>query len=176
MTALLLLSALLLLLLIIIGFMLSFIFNIIPMLLLGAFFAPTSKETVEKIISLSDIKLGEKAIDLGSGDGRLVIALAEAGAEAEGYEINPILVWLSKRNIKKSGLKNRAFVYYKNFWKEDFSKFNVVIVFGISYMMKKLEKKLKKELKPGARVVSNYFIFPEWKYSKKQGNVYLYEK
>ena len=144
-------------------------------MLRGAFFAASEKKEVGKMIFLSGVKPGDKAVDLGSGDGRLVIALAKAGAEAHGYEINPVLVWWSRREIKKAGLSDKAFIHRNNFWNMSFSKFNVVAVFGIGYMMKKLEAKLKKELKPGSRVVSNYFIFPNWQYSKKEDNIYLYE-
>lgn len=151
-------------------------YNVLPTLFLGAFFASSKQRIVETMILLSDIKSGDKAIDLGSGDGRLVIALAKGGIEAHGYEINPFLVWLSKKNIKHAGLTDKAFIHWKNFWLVDFSEFNVVTVYGISYMMKRLEAKLKKDLKTGARVVSNYFIFPDWPYSKKENNVYLYKK
>ena len=150
-------------------------FYIIPTLLFGAFFAPSKMETVEKMLALSDIKLGEKAVDLGSGDGRLVIAFAKAGVEAHGYEINPFLIRWSRRKIKEAGLGDRAFIHGGNFWKEDFSSFDVVTVFGIGYMMKKLENKLKKELKPGSRMVSNCFVFPSLSYIKKEGNIYLYK-
>jgi len=151
-------------------------FHVLAALFRGAFFAASKKDIVEKMILISDIKPGEKAVDLGSGDGRLVIALASAGAEAHGYEINPFLVWSSRKNIEKAGLVNRAFIHWKNFWTVDFSEFDIVTVFGIGYMMKKLEVKLKKELKPNSKVVSNYFVFPNWPYSKKEDNVLLYKK
>lgn len=143
---------------------------------MGAYFAPTLKKEIERMVSLSGVKPGDKAVDLGSGDGRLVIALAKAGAEAHGYEINPLLVLIAKINIKMAGLSGKAFSHWKNFWELDLSEFNVVTVFGITYMMKKLETKLKKELKPGSKIVSNYFIFPDWQHSKKESNAYLYEK
>ena len=141
----------------------------------GAFFAKTEEEKVNKMILISDIKPGEKAVDIGSGDGGLVIAMAKAGAEAHGYEINPFLVWSSKNNIKNAGLDGKAFIHWKNLWKVDFSEFDVAVLFGIPHMMKKLETKLKKEMKPGSRVISNSFIFPNWQHSKKEDSVYLYK-
>ncbi len=147
---------------------------VIPMIFYGAVFASSTPEIIEKMMVFANIKTGEKTADIGSGDGRLVIAMAKRGAEAHGYEINPLLVWLSRRNIKKAGLNGQAFIHWKNLWRVDFSEFSVVTVYGISYMMKKLETKLKKELKPGARVVSKYFTFPSWPYSKKEDNIYLY--
>lgn len=160
---------------IVIAFVYSLFFSIIPILFLGAFFAPTGKDIAEKMAVVAGIRPGDKAVDLGSGDGRLVIALANAGAEAHGYEINSILVWLSRYKIKKAGLSGRAFVHHKSFWGVDFSQFDIVTVFGINYMMKRLEAKLKKELKPGSRVVSYFFTFPTWQYSKKEDNIYLYK-
>lgn len=149
-------------------------FFLLPLLFYGAVFAKSSPEIIKKIIFLADINSAKKAVDLGSGDGRLVIAMAKAGAEAHGYEINPFLVLLSRRNIRKAGLSGRAFAHWKNFWNEDFSEFDIVTIYGISYIMKKLEAKLKKELRPNAKVISSYFIFSDWPYSKKEDNIYLY--
>ncbi|MDO8564572.1 MAG: methyltransferase domain-containing protein, partial [bacterium] len=141
----------------------------------GAFFVPSRRNDVARMLSFLDIKEGKKIVDLGSGDGRLLIALAEAGAEAHGYEHNPILVWQSRRTIKKRGLEARAFVHYRNFWKEDFSSFDAVVLYGIPYIMPKLEAKLRRELRPGTRVVSNAFTFPTWEPVEKVHRVYLYQ-
>jgi len=141
----------------------------------GAIYLPTKKDTVKKMIELAEIKPGEKAVDLGAGDGRLVIALAKSGAEAHGYEINPFLVLFAKLNIHRAGLKDKAFIHFKNFWEVNLSDFDIVAVFGISHIMEKLEAKLKKELKVGTRIISNSFSFPGWSASKKDGGVYLYK-
>lgn len=142
----------------------------------GGIYVPTTKKTTKQMAVLAGVKPGEKAVDLGSGDGRLVIALAKQGAQAHGYEINPFLVCLAKYNIRRAGLKGKAFIHWKNFWYEDLSRFNIVAFYAIRYMMKGLEIKLRKELRPGARVVSNYFTFPSWPPAKKEGDAYLYEK
>jgi ribosomal protein L11 methylase PrmA len=141
----------------------------------GAPFLPTQKHALEKMIALAQIQHGEKLADLGSGDGRIVIAAAKAGAEAHGYEINPLLVWWSRYQIKKAGLSDRAFIHQKNFWRVDFSDYNIVMLFGITGIMKGLEKKLKTELKPGSRVISNIFVFPNW-IGEKSGGVTMYKK
>lgn len=152
------------------------IFTVFPVLFRGAVYLPTRKRTVKKMIELAEIKPGDKAVDLGSGDGRLVIALAEAGAEAHGYEINPVLVFLARRKIRKNDLKGRAFIHFKNFWKEDLSKFDAVTIFGIGFAMEPLKQKLEKELRAGTRVVSNAFNFPGWKPTKKEDTALLYYK
>ena len=142
----------------------------------GAPFEPTSKEKVKKIIELSKIKKGEKTADLGSGDGRIVIELAKKGAEAHGYEINPILVFLSRRKIKKQGLENKAFIHWKNFWKENLKKYDLITIFQFHTIMKKLGKKFKKELKPKTKIISYYWKIPGWQIIKNKGNIFLYKK
>ena len=144
--------------------------------LFGAPFEPTREKKLRKMIKLANIKKGDRAVDLGSGDGRIVIALAKAGAKAHGYEINPILVLFSRYKIKKAGLKGKAFIHWKNFWKTNFRKYDVVMMFQFGTIMHKLEKKLKKELKKGSRVVSYYWKFPNWKPYKKIENIWLYKK
>ena len=128
------------------------------------------------MIRLARIQAGDRAVDIGSGDGRLVIALARSGAEAHGLEINRLLVWWANRAIKKAGLASRARTLKKDLWKTDLSSYNVVTVFGISYIMDDLEKKLDRELKPGSRVISNRFRFPNWKPVESENGIHLYVK
>ena len=122
------------------------------------------------------IKPGQIVVDLGAGEGRLMIALAKAGATVHGYEINPFLVAKAKENIKKVGLENEVFIFCKNLWKQDLKEFDAVAIYPMGHMMKKLEKKFENELKPGTKVVSNYFTFPNWKPARAENNVYLYIK
>lgn len=128
------------------------------------------------MVVLARLTPGEKAADMGSGDGRIVIALARAGAEAHGYETNPLLVWLSRRAIARAGLKHTAFIHRTSFWGEDLSRYAVVTVFGIGYIMERLEQKLQRELRPGARVISNKFMFPSWQAAQSEGRVHSYYK
>ncbi len=152
------------------------IFNILtPFFFRGIFYVPSRQDKIKKMIELADIKPGELACDLGCGDGRLVIALAQAGAVAHGYEINPFLVILAKLKIRKAGYSSKAFIHWKNFWKEDFSKFDVIAIYGMNFIMKKLEKELKGNFRSGARVVSNAFPFPNWPPFQKTDRVYLYK-
>ncbi len=141
----------------------------------GAFFVPTNKAAVSSMIEGLRVEPGDRAVDLGSGDGRIVIALAGTGAEAHGYEHNPILVWWSRHKIRKAGLSGRAFIHCSNFWNNDFSGFTVVTVFGISYIMAALEAKLKKEAKPGTRIASYTFPFPTLKPLVRKNGVYFYK-
>lgn len=141
----------------------------------GALYVPTHQAKVEKMAELATARPGMKTLDLGSGDGRIVIAMARAGALAVGYEVNPILYFWSRHKIKKLGLEARAKIYFKNFWRADFSQFDVITVFGINYIMGRLEQKLAREAKSGTRVISYAFSFPTWKYSQKIGAILIYD-
>src|SRR3990167_6554218 len=82
-------------------FILRFFEAFLPFIFWGAIYVPTGRTKIKKIIELANIKPGDRAVDLGSGDGRLVIALAKSGGESHGYEINPWLVRLARKNIRQ---------------------------------------------------------------------------
>jgi ribosomal protein L11 methylase PrmA len=106
--------------------------------------------------------------DLGSGDGRLAIALARAGAsEVHGYEINWLLVQYSRARVARAGLSDRITIHWQSMWDVDLSHCDVVTTYQHTMVMAKLEAKLLTELKPTARVVSNSFRFPNWCEAKR---------
>jgi cyclopropane fatty-acyl-phospholipid synthase-like methyltransferase len=126
------------------------------------------------MLALASVRPGERAVDLGSGDGRVVIALARTGLEAHGYEINPFLALWSLMMIRIAGVSDKAHIHWKSYWDADLSQFNVVIVFGMFHIMDELREKLEKELHPGSRVVANFFEFPVWRATAQDGRTYLY--
>ena len=128
------------------------------------------------MIEMAGNNTNQKIVDIGSGDGKIVIAFAKKGFRVTGIEINPLLAFFSKFKVFKLGLSNKVKIQNKSFWDTDFSNFDVITVFGISFIMKDLEKKLLKELKPGTKVISNKFTFPNWKHTKEKNGVYLYVK
>lgn len=140
----------------------------------GGPYAPIGEHRTEVLLSLLNLKPGEKAVDIGSGDGRIVIALAKAGAEAHGYEINPLLVWIARRNVKKAGLTGKAFIHWADMWQKNFSEFDVITLYITGFALRSLEKKLQKEGKKGLRVATNHFTFPTWKPAKRKEDAYLY--
>lgn len=157
-------------------FLLSYISILLSYSLLrGAPYAGVGKERLRTMMELLNLKRGKLFVDVGSGDGRIVIEAANRGLTSYGIEINPLLVAISLWKIKKLKLKN-ATIVLKDLWKQDFSKYDYVSIWGTSHMMKLLEKKLQKELKPGAKVVSNHFKFPNWQPKKTKNDVYLYVK
>jgi protein-L-isoaspartate O-methyltransferase len=128
----------------------------------GALYFPTSPRGVREIMHLADVHGGQKIVDVGSGDGRVLIAAAKLGAMAVGYEINPWLVWQSRRAITRAGVADRITVHWESFWRADLSQFDTVIVYGIPYIMQRLKKKLERELRLGTKVISNAFEIPGW--------------
>ena len=142
----------------------------------GPVFVPSKKEDIADMIELAKLKKGDRVGDLGSGDGEIVIAVAKLGYKVDGYEINPILVRKSRSRIKELGLEDKAKIIQQSFWKPNFGKYQVVIVYGTTYIMAKLEKKLQRELKKNSRVISNFFAFPNWEPTKRLRYIHRYDK
>ncbi|MES2088047.1 MAG: hypothetical protein V4467_03585 [Patescibacteria group bacterium] len=142
----------------------------------GAIFLPMERRKLTEMLNVVKIIPGQKTLDLGSGDGRIVIAMAEAGALAHGFEHNPILVWWSRWKVKRKGLVGKAFIHNSNFWEEDFSSYSVITVFGINYIMEKLEDKLTKETRIGTQVISYLFPLPTWKPTAIKKGFYFYTR
>lgn len=141
----------------------------------GAIYFPTSEDHVRIVVKLSQAGSGKRIADLGSGDGRILLAFGQANAIVEGFEINPLLVLRSRSAIRTAGLTKNVSVQWRSFWKEDLSRFDVVYVFGFTPIMKRLGKKLKRDLRPGALVVSNIFKFPDWQPAHVEDGVYVYQ-
>lgn len=112
-------------------------------------YVETSDEKVEKMVAFADPAPGMRSVDLGAGDGRVVIAMAKAGAIACGFENVEKYVRRAKTNIINAGLMNKAFVTNSDFWKEDLSDFDIVTIYAMAAIMEDLEKKLTKELRRG---------------------------
>jgi len=140
----------------------------------GPVFVRSADDKLHTMLSLPNLSKQTKIIDLGSGDGKVLLALAKKGIEGTGVEINPILAAQSRKNIAQAGFKGIT-ILRQSFWKTNLSQYDVVFFYGTSYIMKKLEEKLKKELKPGAQFVSNYFKLPNLKPVKSKNGVYLYQ-
>jgi methylase of polypeptide subunit release factors len=109
----------------------------------------TSRYRVETMVALAEVKTGEKGVDLGSGDGRIVIAFAKVpfkgaqkGIEMHGYEIDTDLQNLSKQSIEELNLKN-AFIHNKDFWDEDLSQYDIICCYPMPTIMGRLEKKMR---------------------------------
>jgi SAM-dependent methyltransferase len=122
---------------------------------------PTSNALVNKMLDMARAAPGEYVIDLGSGDGRTVIAAAKRGIKALGIEYNPDMVELSKRAAAKEGVTDRASFIKADLFETDFSQATVITMFLLPDINLKLRPKIL-NLKPGTRIVSNTFTMGEW--------------
>lgn len=128
------------------------------------------------MLELAQIKPGEKVIDLGSGDGSLVTEAAGRGAEAIGVEINPFLVWYSRWRIKKANLQDKTKIIRGDFRNFSLDQANVVFLYLWPETVAKLKEKLIRELRPGARVISNGFPLAGWHPQAAENGVFLYRR
>ncbi|MEK7576996.1 MAG: SAM-dependent methyltransferase [Patescibacteria group bacterium] len=140
----------------------------------GAPFVPSNKGASEAMIRLAKIKKGTRIVDLGSGDGRLLILAAKQGALAQGFEINPYLVLLTRVRALFGHYKGSMKVSWGNLWKASISDADVVFVYLLPWRMEELAAKLKSELRSGTLVISNSFIFPDWKIHESDTKAHIY--
>jgi SAM-dependent methyltransferase len=122
---------------------------------------PTPPALVEKMLDLAKVTPEDYVIDLGSGDGRNVIAAARRGARALGVEFNPQMVDLAKRKAAEAGVSRRAQFVRGDMYKADISKASVMALFLLPSNLFELRAKLL-ALKPGSRIVSNTFYIQDW--------------
>jgi SAM-dependent methyltransferase len=122
---------------------------------------PTAQALADKMLDLAKVTSKDYVIDLGSGDGRIVITAAKRGARSLGIEYNPELVALSKRNAAKEGVGDRAQFIRADLFEADLSPATVITMFLLPEINLKLRPKIL-ELKPGTRIVSNSFNMDDW--------------
>ena len=122
---------------------------------------PTPEALVSKMLDLAKVTPDDYVIDLGSGDGRIVIAAAKRGAKALGIEYNPDMVAISRLNAEKAGVTGRASFMQADIFQTDFSKATVLTMYLLPDLNLKLRPKIL-DLKPGTRVVTNAFTMGDW--------------
>lgn len=140
---------------------------------LGVPFLPTHNKQAERMIQLSGLKQGMRAVDLGSGDGRLLFLAAKTGANVVGYELNPFLFLWSKILISIRRLAGVE-VKFKSIYKADLKDVDVVLAFLFPKPMERLGPKLFSELKPGAKILSYTFPIPDKTPVSKVEGIYEY--
>jgi precorrin-6B methylase 2 len=122
---------------------------------------PTADTLVAKMLDMAKLTPKDYLIDLGSGDGRTVIAAAKRGATALGIEYNPDMVELSKKNAAAAGVASKATFIKADIFETDYSKATVLTLFLLPQLNLKLRPTIL-DMKPGTRVVSNSFNMEEW--------------
>ena len=122
---------------------------------------PTPPELVAAMLDMAKVTPNDYVIDLGSGDGRIVIAAAKRGAKAVGIEYNPDMVGLSKANAEKEGVSAKASFMQADIFETDFSQATVITMYLLPSLNMKLRDKIL-ALKPGTRIVSHAFNMEDW--------------
>lgn len=128
-------------------------------------YVPTPTDVVDEMLALGSVGPADYVVDLGSGDGRLVItAVTKFGARGGfGVDIDPELVRLANANAQKAGVGDRVRFHERDLFATDVHAATVVTVYLLPAAMANLEKKLRAELRPGTRVVTHDYAFPTWR-------------
>jgi protein-L-isoaspartate O-methyltransferase len=126
-------------------------------------FITTPPEVVARMLQIADTGPQDFVIDLGAGDGRIVIAAARAhGARGLGVELEPALVARARANARLAGVADRARFEAGDALKADVSQASVVTIYLLPALLDQLQPRLLAQLKPGARVVTHAFTFKGW--------------
>jgi 16S rRNA A1518/A1519 N6-dimethyltransferase RsmA/KsgA/DIM1 with predicted DNA glycosylase/AP lyase activity len=135
---------------------------------LAPFFA-TPQVVLDKMLQLAELKPGEKMFDLGSGDGRIVIAAARKyKADATGVELDDSLYRQSMDRIKTLGLASTARIIHGDLLKQDYSSADVLTVYLLPVGNGLVSPILEKQLKKGVRIVAHDFEFTAWTPAKTE--------
>ena len=122
---------------------------------------PTPEPLVERMLTMAQVTPRDVVYDLGSGDGRMVIAAAKRGAQAYGVEFNPDLVAFSENRARTQGVAQKAHFVKGDIFETDYSKATVVTLYLLSTLNMRLRPTLLK-MRPGTRVVSHAFTMEDW--------------
>jgi len=122
---------------------------------------PTPQALVDKMLDMAKVTPKDTVYDLGSGDGRTVIAAAKRGAQAVGVEFNPDMVKLSERAAAKEGVSGKAKFINGDIFETDFSQATVVTLYLLPSLNLKLRPTLLR-MKPGTRIASHAFNMDDW--------------
>eukprot|EP00127_Corallochytrium_limacisporum_P000626 Clim_evm25s22 gene=Clim_evmTU25s22 len=126
-------------------------------------YVPAGPKQIEMVLDALRRGNARKVLDIGSGDGRVVIAAAKAGYQAEGVELNRPLVYWSKWSAFRSGVSKNTRFYCNDLWKFDISTYDHIVVFGVKEMMSDLERKMAAEMMPNGTVIACRFKLATWK-------------
>lgn len=124
-------------------------------------YVPATTTQIKNVMTALSGRSG-KLIDIGSGDGRIVLAAAKAGFYADGIDLNPWLVAFSRIQAYRLGLATYTNFYRKDLWKFNLQPYQNIVIFGVDQMMPELEAKLHREVDANTYVVACRFPFPTW--------------
>ena len=127
-------------------------------------YVPTPPAVVDAMLSLARVTATDVVYDLGSGDGRIPIeAATRHGAEGIGVALDPALVKRARKGAEDAGVEKRVHFSRADIFKTDLSKATVVTLYLSPTINLRLREKLRRELRPGSRIVSHRFDMGDWK-------------
>lgn len=131
-------------------------------------YVPTPNDVVERMLDMVDVQPSDYVIDLGSGDGRIVIAAAKRGANGHGIDLDPKRIAEAKENASKAGVNDQIMFMQQNIFETDFSEASVVTMYLLPSVNQKLRPVLLDKLQPGTKIVSHSFDMGDWKPDKEE--------
>lgn len=141
-------------------------------LLFGAPYLPTTKLQIDAAIKLASLKPGETMLELGCGDGRVVIAAAKKGINVVGYELNPVMAliaWIRTRKYRKN-----VKIIWGDFWQKEWPEHQAIFTFLLTKYMPKLNKKIIQSKHKPVKLVSFAFKIPDREADSEKAGVFLY--
>ncbi len=130
-------------------------------------YVPTPPEVVEEMLKMANVHKGDVLYDLGSGDGRIVIAAAKKfGVRGVGIDIDPERIREAEANAKAAGVTNLVKFRQEDLFEADIHEATVVTLYLLERLNEQLRPKLLRDLKPGTRIVSHAFRMGDWEPEK----------
>jgi SAM-dependent methyltransferase len=134
-------------------------------------YVPTPDFVVDRMLEMAKVGPGDYVIDLGCGDGRIVIAAAKRGAFAHGVDLDPQRIEEAFENAEKEGVSDKVVFKEENIYDTDFAKASVITMYLFPDINLKLRPSLLENLEPGTRIVSHDFDMGDWNADQQHGRM-----
>jgi precorrin-6B methylase 2 len=125
-------------------------------------YVPTPQDVVDRMLDMAKLTKDDFHIDLGSGDGRIVVTAAKRGARSMGVDLNPIRIAEANENAQKAGVTDRVTFVQGNLFETKIGEANVLTMYLLQGVNLQLRPRILSELRPGSRVVSHAFSMNDW--------------
>ncbi|KAH8346114.1 hypothetical protein KR067_005595 [Drosophila pandora] len=131
-------------------------------------YVPATTEQIQNVLSFLPKNTGGKLLDIGSGDGRIVVAAAQhnKALKTDGVELNPWLVYYSRLAALRNGVSKQTSFFKRDLWKFNIKDYNYIVIFGVEQMMQDLEHKLIAECPHDAEIIACRFPLPNMEHVK----------